>query len=136
MSYTYIRREETLEQLVARALSQAECFVELYARSGPLPTGLVRHRVPRMLSRLSGRALFEEDDERCFEAVGQAMVDEANTISPGYGNRIRDGEADEDWIFNRRLRDLRDMICGWQSLGLVRAQVRHRLAAREMLRDI
>ena len=69
MSYTYIRREQTLEELGACVISQAAAFADDCARHGPIPRGLMRRSFSQMLERLErGDVLDERDDALTVDA--------------------------------------------------------------------
>ena len=136
MSYTYIRRTESLEIMAARAISEGAAFGDNYARyRGALATSY-RRVLPQTLTRLECGDVFDERDDGCIRAMGDALVVAANALSPGYGNRVLDVCTHDDFLIDSRLEELRWMILRWESFSLVRNQVRARMAARRVLSNI
>jgi hypothetical protein len=134
MSYTYIRRTESLEIMAARAIGEGAAFGENYARFGPVLANSYRRMLSQTLTRLEGGDVFDERDDGCIKAMGDALVVSANALCPGYGNRVLDVCTHDDFLTDRRLEELRWMILRWDSFRLVRNQVRARMAARRVLR--
>tara|TARA_R110000850_G_scaffold81352_3_gene174841 strand:- start:2528 stop:2944 length:417 start_codon:yes stop_codon:yes gene_type:complete len=133
---SYIRREESLETLAARAISEGVQFGEYYARFGPDLAGYHRRTLPHTLSRLACGEPLDERDDDCIAAMGDALVCQANGLCPGYGNRVLNVCTHEDFLILKELEDLRWFILRWQSFNLVRGQVRARLAARRLLSSV
>ncbi len=136
MSYTYIRRTESLETMAARAIGEGAAFAEHYALSGPIPANFFRRVFPQTLTRMEGGDVFDPRDDGCIKALGDALVAAANDLCPGYGNRVLDVCTHKDFLFNERLEELRWLILRWESFSLVRNQVRARMAARRVLSNI
>jgi hypothetical protein len=130
---SYIRKEETLELLVARAIGEGSSFGDNYDSIGPRITNHHRRTLPQTLERLACGEVLDARDDECIAAMGTALVAEANAIRPGYGTRILNVCTYEDILFNKDLEDLRWLILRWQSFSAVRRQVRGRLAARRLL---
>tara|TARA_R110000850_G_scaffold21488_3_gene63342 strand:- start:13749 stop:14171 length:423 start_codon:yes stop_codon:yes gene_type:complete len=133
MTYTYIKRTESLEAMAARAIGEGAVFAENYALSGPIPANLYRRVLPQTLSRLECGDVFDERDDGCIKAMGDVLVDTANALCPGYGNRVLNICTHDDFLIDKNLEELRWMILRWQSFCLVRNQVRARMAARRVL---
>ena len=133
---SYIRREESLETMAARAIGEGSDFGENYAHSGPRLTGHHRSTLPHTLARLACGEVFDERDDDCIAALGDTIVSAANERSPGYGNRVLNICTHDDFLFDDKLEELRWLILRWDSFSRVRRQVRARLAARRLLADI
>ncbi len=136
MSYTYIRREEALEHMAARAISEGAKFADLYARFGPVLKSYHRRSLPHTLNRLACGEVFDVQDDECVSAMGEALIAAANDVLPGYGNRVLHECTHDDLLSSKTLEDLRGLILRWQSFALVRGQVRARLAARRVLAEL
>ena len=136
MSYTYIRREESLEVMAARAINEGAAFADLYARIGPVLKSYHRRSLPHTLNRLACGEVFDAQDDDCISAMGEALVAAANDLHRGYGNRVLNECTHDDFLINEELEDLRWMILRWQSFALVRGQVRARMAARRVLAGV
>ncbi|MFT6091329.1 hypothetical protein [Sulfitobacter sp.] len=130
---SYIRREESLETMAARAIGEGSDFGHTYARTGLCLTSHHRRTLPQTLARLECGEVLDARDDDCIAAMGDALVAEANAISPGYGNRVLNVCTYEDFLFDEKLEELRWMILRWDSFSRVRMQVRGRLAARRLL---
>jgi hypothetical protein len=130
---SYIRREESLEMLAARAITEGMQFGEHYARVGPNLKAYHQRLLPHTLSRLACGEPFDERDDDCIAAMGDALVCQANGLCPGYGNRVLNVCTHDDFLILKELEDLRWFILRWQSFNLVRGQVRARFAARRLL---
>ena len=85
---SYIRREESLETMVARAIGEGCNFADSYARTGLSLEGYHHRKLPETLARLDCGDVFDTRDDDCITAMGDALVAEANAISPGYGSRV------------------------------------------------
>lgn len=130
---TYIRRIESLEIMAARAIGEGSNFGENYARIGPRITSHHRRTLLQTLERLACGEVYDQRDDDCIAAMGDALVDAANKRSPGYGNRVLNICTHEDMLFDKKLEELRWMILRWESFSMLRRQVRGRLAARRLL---
>ncbi len=136
MSYTYIRRTESLEIMAARAIGEGAAFGENYARYGRALATSYRRELPQTLTRLECGDVFDVRDDDCIRAMGDALVVTANALCPGYGNRVLDVCTHDDFLIDSRLEELRWMILRWESFSQVRNQVRARMAARRVLSSI
>ncbi len=133
---SYIRREESLETMVARAIGEGCNFADSFARSGLSLEGYHHRKLPETLARLDCGDVFDTRDDDCITAMGDALLAAANAISPGYGSRVLNICTYEDLLFDEQLEHLRWLILRWRSFSLVRQQVRGRLAAKRLLADI
>jgi hypothetical protein len=133
---SYIRREESLESMAARAISEGLSFGENYACFGPELRAHHKRLLPDTLARLECGEVFDDRDDECVNEMGAALVHAANTLQPGYGNRVLNVCTHEDFLISSELEDLRWFILSWQSFKLVRCQVRARLAARRLLAEV
>ncbi len=130
---SYIRREETLEIMVARAIEEGRSFGDAYAHFGPRLTSHHRRTLSQTLARLECGEVFDERDNDCIAAMGDALIAAANERFPGYGNRVLNVCTHDDFLFDKKLKQLRWLILRWDSCSRVRRQVRARLAARRVL---
>lgn len=136
MSFTYIRRTESLEVMAARAIGEGAAFGGNFARYSRVLATSYRRVLPQTLTRLECGDVFDARDDGCIRAMGDSLVAAANALSPGYGNRVLDVCTHDDFLFNERLEELRWMILRWESFSLVRSQVRARMAAQRVLSSI
>lgn len=133
MGYSYIRREESLEVMAARAVGEGADFARAYGEKGPAVTGVARLSVPRTLGRLEGGEVLDVRDDACLDAIGRTLVAAANRRRPRYGDHALRTCTHEDCILDPRLDELRDLLERWKSFRLVRNQLRARLAAQRLL---
>ena len=133
MSYTYIRREQTLEELAACVIASAAAFAESCSLQGPSPEGPERRNFTRMIDRLACGEVLDERDDGCIAAVGHALVEAANERCVGYGNRVLDADTTEDFLIDKELARLRGRILAWDGFRFQRNRLRARLRARELL---
>ncbi len=136
MTYQYRFREHTLEELAACVISSAAAFAESCVRHGPIPQGPERRSFARMVDRLEGGDVLDERDDACIAAVGQALVDAANSHCPGYGNRVLNIDTNEDVLVDRELERLRDRILAWDGFRFQRNRLRARIEARQLLGSV
>ncbi|MBB3995554.1 hypothetical protein GGR95_003211 [Sulfitobacter undariae] len=133
---SYIRREESLESMAARAINEGLSFGENYAFFGPELSTYHKRMLQDTLARLACGEVFDVRDDECVCAMGAALVSAANNLQPGYGNRVLNVCTYEDFLISTELEDLRWFILCWQSFSLVRGQVRARMAARRLLAEV
>ena len=132
---SYIQRKESLEEIAAKAISEGITFADHYDRLGPALTGLHRRSLPQTLLRLKAGDVLDERDDECIAAMGDALVQAANKLSSGYGNRILNVCTNDDVLFCKELEDLRWFILRWDSFRFVRRQLQARMMARRLLSD-
>ncbi|MBR9892042.1 hypothetical protein GYB14_10100 [bacterium] len=133
MTYTYIRREQTLEELAETVIARAKNFVESSAKGVPTPTGLQRRNYLPMLARFESGDVLDERDDRCLEAVGRALSAAIEEIVPGYATVVLEEDTSEDFFFNKRLEELRDHLVQWQNLCSARNRLRSRIRAQQLI---
>jgi hypothetical protein len=135
MSYNYIYREENIEHMAARAISDGIWFAEAYARGGPVPHGLVRRALPATLSRFERGDVFDCRDDDCLASLGPALANAANSLRQGYGSRSMRVCTADDWLADPDLEVIRDLIENWKRFSGLRQQVRVRLAAQKLMSE-
>ena len=133
MSYTYIRREQTLEELGACVISQAAAFADDCARHGPIPRGLMRRSFSHMLERLERGDVLDERDDACIAMVGKDLVSAANARCAGYGNKVLEMDTEEDVLIDSELERLRLQILAWSQFQFLRNRLRARVKARALI---
>jgi hypothetical protein len=129
MTYCYIRREEDLEHMAARAINGGIWFAQSYVRCGLLPSGEAHRAHLATLDRLERGEVFDTRDDTCVAMLGQTLADAANFHRPGYGSYAMRECTMENLVFDPKLEELRVLIEGWKSFSHVRQQVRIRQAA-------
>jgi hypothetical protein len=135
MSYNYIYREENIEHMAARAISDGIWFAEAYARGGPVPQGAAHRSLPAMLSRLESGEAFDRRDDFCLASLGPALAKAANIIRQGYGSHAMNVCTAGDWLSDQDLELIRDLIENWKRFSCLRQQVRARLAAQKLISE-
>ncbi len=133
MSYTYIRREQTLEELGACVISQAAAFADDCARHGPTPSGLMQRSFSQMLERLERGDVLDERDNACIAIIGRDLVKAANARRAGYGNRVLETDTEEDVLFDDDLEYLRHRILAWSQFQFLRNRLRARVKAQSLI---
>jgi hypothetical protein len=129
MTYCYIRREEDLEHMAARAIGEGVWFAQSYERCGLVPSGGADSAHLATLGRLERGEVFDTRDDACLKALGQTLADAADFHRPGYGRYAMRECTIEDLVLDPKLEELRVIIEGWKSFSHVRQQVRIRQAA-------
>jgi hypothetical protein len=135
MSYNYIRREENIEHMAARGISDGIWFAQVYAQSGPVPHGLARRALPATLSRFERGDVFDCRDDDCLASLGPALANAANSLRQGYGSRSMRVCTADDWLADPDLEVIRDLIENWKRFSGLRQQVRVRLAAQKLMSE-
>ncbi len=135
MSYSYIYREENIEHMAARAISDGIWFAEAYARGGPVPQGAAHRSLPAMLSRLESGEAFDRRDDFCLASLGPALANAANSIREGYGSRAMNVCTESDWLTDPNLETIRVLIENWKRFSGLRQQVRARLAVQKLMSE-
>lgn len=133
MSYTYIRREQTLEELAACVISQAVAFADDCARQGPTPRGLMQRSFSHMLDRLERGDVLDERDDACIAMIGKDLVAAANARCAGYGNRVLETDTEEDLLIDSELAHLRLRILAWSQFQFLRNRLRARVKAQSLI---
>lgn len=136
MSYTYIRREQTLEELGACVISQAAAFADNCARHGPTPRGMMQRSFSQMLERLERGDVLDERDDACITMIGKDLVATANARCAGYGNRVLEVETEEDFLTDSELEHLRIRILAWSQFQFLRNRLRARVKAQSLIGTI
>lgn len=135
MSYTYIRREHTLEELASVVISAAASFADSCARFGPVPTGLDRRNFTQMIERLEQGDVLDERDDACIAIIGTELVNAANSRCVGYGNKVLEVDTEDDFLPDDELAMLRIRILAWSRFQSHRNRLRARLKAQSLLRS-
>lgn len=135
MTYAYLRREPTMEELAALVISQAAVNAEAYASGGIAPNGYHRRTFPHMLARFARGDVLDARDDDCLAAVGQFLIDAVNVIAPGYANVVLNGDTSNDIYFSRELQSCRDLLVEWQEFHWQRNRLCSRVKARSLFVD-
>ncbi|MBO9436476.1 hypothetical protein J7394_19840 [Ruegeria sp. R13_0] len=133
MSYTYIRREQSLEELAACVISDAAAFAHICAWRLPAPKGPERRVFLHMINRLERGDVLDARDDDCIEAVGQDLVAAVNALLPGYGDFVLQSNDYGEPPIDPDLAWYRSQILLFSRFRYCRNRLRARLAARSLV---
>ncbi len=129
MSYSYIRREEDLEHMAARAIGEGSWFAQSYRRCRLVPSLGTRRDQFATLGRFDCGEVFDVRDDACLAALGQTLSDAADCHRSDYGLYAMRECTIKDCLLDPKLEELRVLIECWKRFSVVRQQVRRRQAA-------
>lgn len=136
MTYTYIRRELSLEEELAQLIASAAEFAEMCAWRVDAPSGPERKVFLHMIDRLETGDVLDPRDDRCIEVIGRNLVAKANALKPGYGTFLMESFRYEPVPLSKDLAEVHWDLLLFERFQGNRCRLRCRLKARAQLRAL
>ncbi len=133
MTYTYIRREATLEQELSNVMADGAAFAEMCAWRADVPKGPGKRVFMHMISRLQNGEVLDPRDDGCIKEVGGDLIARANGMRTGYGDFLINSFRHEPLPLSVGLAHVHKDIMLFDQFHSSRCRVRRRMAARTQL---
>jgi hypothetical protein len=124
-----------LEELATRTVQAAESFAADCIRHAAFlknSRGLV---VKHMIDRLNAGRLLDDVDDTLIGRIGDALIEDANALRAGYGDRALGYDTHHDFCETAEMKNLRVRIEVYEVFNRRRRELRHRLKARALIEE-